>query len=410
MTARRITASLLVILVSATWLPGCVNHTLKSTSVPPINTASRVIPDHQLLNVGIPIFDAGIENYEEDKQIYPEVRKAEANFMPQQLAEAMQESAAWGAVRVIPDNKQITDLLVEGRILHSDGETLELHVVATDSRHQIWLDRKYKTLASRYAYSISTREHNDPFQAVYNMIANDLLTAHEQLLAQDFKTIRLTTELRFARSFSPDSFDGYLNQDRKGAYLILRLPAENDPMLERIRGLRERDHLFIDTMQGHYSAFNAAMMIPYQDWRKLSFEEVQALRELKEQTTRHLIAGAIAIVGGIAAATSDSRYSRAAGNVAVVGGGYLLKSGIDKRIEAQIHVEALEELGLSLEAEIAPQIIELEDRTVLLSGNVQDQYDQWREILADIYRAEIGDLSTPAEQAELDARSDDAKP
>ncbi len=84
----------------------------------------------------------------------------------------------------------------------------------------------------------------------------------------------------------------------------------------------------------------------------------------------------------------------------ILGGGYLLKSGLEKRNEAEIHVQALDELGQSLEAEITPQVIELEDRTVMLSGNVEDQYAQWREILGDIYRAEIGELE--AAQGSLD--------
>ena len=54
---------------------------------------------------------------------------------------------------------------------------------------------------------------------------------------------------------------------------------------------------------------------------------------------------------------------------------------------------------MSLEAEITPQVIELEDRTVMLSGNVEDQYAQWRELLADIYAAEIGALELPADNS-----------
>ena len=99
------------------------------------------------------------------------------------------------------------------------------------------------------------------------------------------------------------------------------------------------------------------------------------------------------------ASTGDSATTRTAGQVAIIGGGYLLKSGLEKRNEAQIHVEALEELGMSLEAEITPQVIELEDRTVMLSGNVEDQFAQWREVLAEIYRAEMGDLELPEESA-----------
>jgi hypothetical protein len=142
------------------------------------------------------------------------------------------------------------------------------------------------------------------------------------------------------------------------------------------------------------------MANPYQEWRKLSYEEVMALQELKAQSTRNLIAGGVAILAGIAAASSgDSSTMRAAGNVAILGGGLLLKSGLDKRNQAQIHVQALEELGMSLEAEITPQVIQLEDRTVMLSGNVEQQYTQWRELLADIYRAELGALELPEESA-----------
>jgi len=61
-----------------------------------------------------------------------------------------------------------------------------------------------------------------------------------------------------------------------------------------------------------------------------------------------------------------------------------------------MHSAALEELGQSLEADITPQVIELEDRTVQLSGTVEDQYAQWREILADIYATEIADLPESA--------------
>lgn len=47
---------------------------------------------------------------------------------------------------------------------------------------------------------------------------------------------------------------------------------------------------------------------------------------------------------------------------------------------------------MSLEAEITPQVIDLEDRSITLSGNVEEQYAQWRELLADIYATEIGSL------------------
>jgi hypothetical protein len=377
-----------------------VSQTIKSTSVPGVKTASTQVSEELLLDVSIAVFDPGLEDYDEDQQVYPEVRKAEARYMPGLLSEAMQDSGAWGAVRVVPSSEQVTDLLVEGEILYSDGEKLQLKITATDSRGYVWLEKKYTGKSSRYAYKVTTRSTHDPFQAVYNTIANDLLESLEELRPKDRENVRLVTELLFARSFSPDAFDGYLEQDRKGRYMVMRLPAENDPMLERVQAIRERDRVFVDTLQEYYINFDEQMTDPYQEWRRLSYEESVALQELKAESTRRLIAGTVAILAGIAGASSgDSSMTRTAGQVAIVGGGFLLKSGLEKRNEAQIHVEALEELGMSLEAEITPQVIELEDRTVMLSGNVEDQYAQWREVLADIYRTEIGELELPEDSA-----------
>ncbi len=381
-------------------LAGCVNQTIKSTSVPAIEGASQPVEEALLLDVGIAIFDPGIADYDGEALIYPEVRKAEARFMPNQLAQAMVQSGAWGAVRVVPDPERISDLSVHGTILHSDGEQLELQITAVDARGYEWLDKKYIGEASAYAYRTSTRASYDPFQAVYNTIANDLLRAQEKLRPADRKNIRVVTELLFAQSFSPDAFEGYIAKNRQGRYLVMRLPADNDPMLERVRTIRERDHMYIDTMQEYYNNFGTEMFDPYQEWRKLTYEEVTAMAELKAESRRRLIAGAVAVAAGIAGATSSDSSTRAAGNVAVIGGGYLLKSGLEKRAEAEIHVEALEELGMSLEAEITPQVIELEDRSVTLSGNVEDQYAQWRDLLADIYAAEIGSLELPGESSD----------
>ena len=371
-------------------LSGCVNQTLKSTSVPAIDTSSEAIPDGQLLDVGIAIFDPGLEEYDEDERVYPEVRKAESRFMPNLLSQAMQESGAWGAVRVVPDPERISDLSVRGKILHSDGETLKIQVHAEDSRGYEWLDKTYETKASSYAYRNTTRSSYDPFQAMYHTIANDLLKAQSKLRPEDRANVRLTTDLLFAQRFSPETFAGYLAKNNRGVYLVMRLPAENDPMMERIDVIRERDNMYVDTMQEYYNSFGIEMIGPYQEWRKLSYEEAMALQELKAEARRRLIVGAVAVAAGIAGMSSGDSSSQAAANVAVIGGGYLLKSGLEKRNEAQIHVQALEELGMSLEAEITPQVIDLEDRSVTLSGNVEEQYAQWRAVLADIYATEIG--------------------
>ena len=378
-------------------LGGCVSETVKSTSVPTLEAPERLTPEAELLDVGIVILDPGISAVEDEELVYPEVRKAEATFMATELAEVLTEQGGWGAVRVVPDDRQFSDLLVRGTILLSDGESLQLKILVSDARGTVWLDKRYQGVTSRYAYEQGTRVKQDPFLAVYRMIANDMLAIFDRVPPADRVTIRRVAEMRFARDFASGAFADYLDEDDAGQISLRRLPAEDDPMLNRVRGLRQRHYVFVDTLQGHYNGFAEDMYTPYQEWRRASYEETIALRELEAESQREMIAGGAAILAGIVAQTSGSRTTRSAGAVGVIGGGALLKSGLEKRAESNIHSLALEELGQSLDAEITPRVIELEDRTVRLTGNVEDQYDQWRELLADIYAAELAALEPPAD-------------
>ena len=390
---------ILLITVGLMLLTGCVSETVKSTSVPVLDAPNTLTPEEELLDVGVVILDPGISSIEDEEQVYPEVRKAEATFMAAELAEVLTEQGGWGAVRVVPDDRQFSDLLVRGTILQSDGEALEIKILVSDARGTLWLDKRYQGITSRYAYEQGTRVKQDPFLAVYRMIANDMLALFNRLPVGDRIAIRQVAEMRFARDFANGAFADYLEEDAAGQISLRRLPAEDDPMLSRVRGLRQRHYVFVDTLQGHYTGFAETMYAPYQEWRKASYEETVALRELEAESQREMIAGGAAIIAGVLAQTSGSRTTRSAGAVGVIGGGALLKSGLEKRAESNIHSLALEELGQSLDAEITPRVIELEDRTVRLTGNVEDQYDQWRELLADIYAAELAALEPPSEPA-----------
>ena len=308
--------------------------------------------------------------------------------MSLRLAEALQETGAWAAVRVVPNSDTITDLTVDGKIVHSDGERLNLKIRVTDSRNQIWLNKNYETRVSLYAYEATTRSQYDPFQAVYNNIANDLTSILAALPEKDRTDIRKITELTFAQSFSPDAFGGYLQETSSGSIKMIRLPAENDPMLERVRTVRERDFIYVDTLQDYYSNFSQDMHEGYQQWRNENLDATLALREQQREYRARLIAGGLSVAAGLAASTSDDRNTRIAGATAVMGGGYLVKSGLELRNQAQVHIGRLEEMGLMLDAKITPRLIQLEDKTTLLTGTVEEQYAQWRQILADIYRAE----------------------
>ncbi|WP_444943498.1 hypothetical protein ACJJIK_18285 [Microbulbifer sp. ZKSA006] len=376
-------------------LNGCTSTEVRTTAFTPLTLEDNSVPEERLLDVGIIQFDPGLDTAQadEDELIFPELRQAESRYMAVTLADSLQSSLGWGAVRVIPSERTNIDVTVSGRILQSDGEKLTVEISVFDSRGQLWFTKQYSENASHYAYDRKHPTEGDAFQGIYNRIANDMLSYRQQLSNRQIAELRTISEMRFARDFSPQAFNRYLNQSSEGVYFLSALPAENDPMLQRVRKIRERDYLFVDTLQEYYGTFAKSMEVPYQEWRARSYEEVREMRELQRKARNHSIMGAAAIIGGIAAAGAGSGSARAAGQVGIGGGGYLIKSAFDRKSDAKMHLEALQELGDSMEAEVEPQIVELEDRTITLTGTVENQYRQWREILKELYETETGAIS-----------------
>ena len=381
----------LAFLVSA-----CATHTVKTTSYTPVVQDSQDVPEDFLLDVGVSLFDPGIDEYlgDDEDTANPEIRVAESRYAPYLLAETLQRSANWGIVRVMPNSESPMDVKVNGTILRSNGEAMIIRVEVNDSRGRHWYTEEYEEVISQFSYDPQNRQKNDPFQAIYNKIANDLLAYRQRNIeASEVQEIRTVSELLFAQRFSDDAFGNYLARDRNGEYQLTALPADNDPLLGRIRSIRERDFMFIDTVQDYFATYVRQMRLPYDSWREQSYQETITLRELEASARRRFIAGAAAVVGGIAAASNGGNWATQAGGATAVGAGaFLVKSGFDKQAEARIHMQALEELGESLESAVAPQVINLDDRTITLSGSVEEQYGQWRDILADLYAAEMGEL------------------
>ena len=377
-------------------LSGCSTHTVKTTAYTPIVQDSQNINEDFLLDVGVAIFDPGIDELDDDQEQLTnhQVRLAESRYAPYLLSETLQRSANWGIVRLMPNANSPMDVFINGVILESNGETMSMRVSVSDSTGRRWYQKEYDQAISQFSYDPSQRQRNDPFQILYNNIANDLLEWRQKNISEaDINEIRTISEMLFARRFSSQVFDSYLAQDRYGVYQITSLPSDDDPLLQRIRDIRERDFMFIDTVQDYYATYVRQMRLPYDSWREQSYYETIELRELEASARRRFIAGAATVVAGIAAATQGNNYGTQIGGAAAVGAGaYLIRSGFDKRAEAQMHMEALEELGQSLEDEVAPQVISLEDRSITLTGSVEEQYEQWREILADLYAAEVGQL------------------
>ena len=397
----------ILLLVGLFQLYGCVTQTVRTVDMAPPKTLGVPPSEELLLDVGISVFDPNVpESFDEQNElnIQPEIRRAESNYMAYIAKNLLQSTGNWGAVRVVPRLSYAVDVTVSATILHSDGERLNLRVVASDARGQVWFDNVYETLASKYAYDASMPRDIDPYQATYNKIANDLLRFRMALTDDEILAVRTTAEMRFARDLATDAFEDYVIETTSGAFQIRRLPAPDDPMLSRVRMIREREYLFIDTLDEYFSSFANEMFNPYQNWRRATYSEAIAYREERNKARARLLAGTAGIVAGVAAQTSDNTVTQYAGTMGIIGGAMMIKSGIAKRADAQLHIEVLRELGTSAEAEIMPHTIELENESIALQGSVDEQYEELRRILRKIYRTEmgVGDLKA-TEEPESDA-------
>ena len=132
--------------LAAALLTGCVTSETKPVPKVVAKQATVHIPEAELLDVGIRVFDPGIpKNLEDDeealakKRIYPDLRKAEARYIPTLLRETLEGTAQWGAVRVIPNNAEFVDVIVNGKLVDSNGGFLAIDVTVTDAAGRVWI-------------------------------------------------------------------------------------------------------------------------------------------------------------------------------------------------------------------------------------------------------------------------------
>ncbi len=368
---------------------GCTSYEVRTTDFQEADKLDVETPDAYLLDVGIEVLDPDIEGTPDTGALFQRVRQAESVWVAQKLKETLESTNAWGAVRITPDDEIIMDLQLSGEITQSDGETLALHIRVEDQTGRVWLEQDYTQVISRYAYDPSLKE-NEPFQGIYNQIANDLLDQLRQTTLEQRQAIRSVTAMRFAQSFSPAAFDQYLVKNDKGYYQIDRLPADNDPMLNRVQNIQARDHMFVDVLQDYYFGFANNMEDPYREWRAQSYQETQIINELEESSRNRRLAGWLAIISGVAGSVEGNQYVATAGVVSIMAGLAELRQSYSERDEASLHIQTLSEIGQSLEEELEPSVVELQDRTITLTGTVRDQYEEWRRILANMYYAETG--------------------
>ena len=355
-------------------------------------SATEEIPQHELLDVGIVIFDPGIPASVAEQQkefVFPEVRRAEARYMPYHLKATLEESGYWGSVWVLPEESDAVDLLVWGRVDRSDGYKVSIQVAAWDATGREWLNRSYKTTVPAKAYAKYRDAGQDPYQNIYNQIANDLLELRNDESAQELQQVRQTSQLRYAADLVPSAYGDHLEMNKKGIYTIKRLPADDDPMMARLSAVREREYMLVDTLNEYYAGLYYDLSVPYEDWRKMSRDESIRYQELKRSARLRQLLGAAAIIGAIVYEGSGGSNS-AITNTAILGGVEGIRSGFGLSTEADMHQDSIRELGESFDNEVEPLVVEVEGQTARLTGSAEEKYQEWRRLLHEIYAVETG--------------------
>ena len=361
-----------------------------------LDIAQTEIPFEELLDIGIMLFDPNVPE-KENPMIFPEIRKAEARYMPYHLKKTLESTGHWGGVWVLPERSKAIDLIVVGRIEKSDGLDVELKIGVWDIVGTQWVNKTYKSNIAKSSYSKRRDITQDPYQNIFNKIANDLLQIKQSKARDELIRLSQTGEIRFASELIP-VYDDYISKNKKNVYSLERLPSEDDEIMQRILEVQEREFLLLDTLNEYYGQLYENLSQPYEDWRRLSREDMITYEELQRSASTRKILGAVALAGALAT-DGDSRASSTARQMAIYGGMEAMRSGFSKSSEAKIYQESLKESGADFDAQAQPLVIELEGQTIRLSGSAEEKFQEWRRLLKEIYIDETG-FTIPQAQTE----------
>ena len=395
-----------ICILHALLLFGCANNSRRSSAVVgPVLSSSYSKPEKidsvealPKLDVIIPVFDPGLpedlDDYE-DENIWPELRRAEANRFAYKLKEKLETTGRFGSIRVTPDKTATGDLYILGRIIESNGEEVEITVEVIDISGRKWLDESFKHEVSDAFYKSIRNKGKDSYDPLFEEVAAEIAEVLNDQNLKRLEDLRYLSDLRFGANFSESTFMQYIEVDGDQFNLVSK-PSDDDPMLQRVKAIRVRDQLFIDGLQENYAAFSTKMNDSYLMWQKQSLLEIKAKRAADWKTVGQAVGGvaliALGVLAAIAGGRSNSSFVQAAGTtggiLGGIGGAYLISQSFSTSAEAKVHRDSLNELGQSVDLELAPRVIAFEKESVELTGNAKEQFMQWRTFLQKIYFVE----------------------
>lgn len=319
------------------------------------------------LNISIAVFDPGVPDDPLEtgrERVLPEVREIEALLLPFMLREALVETNEWGAVRVVPQSEDAAELLVSGEIVRSDGNGLELSVLVLDAGGRQWIDNVYASDATSIGADSGEPADLYGYESLFDAIAEDLRLARAARSQAELSDIIEISFLRYATELAPSIFDGYLVTMADGTTELQRLPAENDPMLERIERIRRSEYVFIDTVDEQFQELHGEIVSIYDLW--LEYRRQVAQFENRE-------------IQRVATQTSGPRGSYDA-----------VRSLYDNYKWARMQQQRQADRAQAFDNEVGPTVDAMQARVAQLESWLGQQYAEWRGLLEELFALETG--------------------
>lgn len=347
------------------------------------------------LDIVIPAFSPGLDqnasNYEE-QGIWPELRRAEANRFSFKLKQALEKTGKFGAVRVVPSNTASGDVYVLGKIVESNGVELAFDLEVVDASGKRWMNGTIGYEVSEGFYKNPRNAGKDAYDPAFVDAAQYIVDALIKQQTSKLDDLQKIAELRFGASFNEEAFAPYLDSSTN-PMTLLGLPSDVDPLYQRVQSVRVREQLFVDNLQQNYSGFSQQMDDSYLVWQQASFTEIQLKKDANLSSFLKIAGGVLLVAAAIAVGSSGDSLDNNIGTdiaaVAVgVGAAALISSGLTSKAEAEMHGDAINELGQSVDLEMSPQVVNFEQETTELTGDIEEQFDQWRSFMAQMYKLE----------------------
>lgn len=315
------------------------------------------------LDVSIAVFDPGLPDDRglyRDLEIFPRIREVETMFLPFVLRETLVESGDWGAVRVVPEPEPAAEVLVTGTIVRSDGGTLDIRVRAVDATGRVWVERDFESdVTDDYAADVPAQ------QRLFDAIAAELVAVRNRLDGKALAEIAEVSLLRYGAEIAPSAFGHYFEVADDGSVTLLRLPARNDPMIERVELVRHTEYVITDAVDAKYREVAAEIAHVYDVWREYRRKTIEYREE-------------------------DARHAEAVKSDGDPGSFEALKNTYESYKYHRVTEQELDRLAIAFNNEVGPTVDAMEERVAEMQAWVDDRYAEWHRILEDFFELETG--------------------